>query len=137
RGRVTTLAAGARDIDPGAALDLRVLAGLLTQFDVRISGIDVHVRTERAAGPPVIARAVERLLGPVPAAARRDAVVLLRLAPDDCPTAVARRGGGERGAVRSAGVAAARIVRALTAGGLVCRMLSAADVDRAVARFAG
>lgn len=137
RGTVCALAPGGRADTHTATLPLPALADMLEQFDIRLSGIDAHVRGTRAAGPDVLVRAVRRLTGPLAAMARRDAVLLVRLDPDGCPAAVARRGGGERGTLRAAGVAAARIMRALESYGQVCTMLTAADLDAAVRRFAG
>src|SRR5699024_1827672 len=81
-----------------AVLTPALLAPLLDQFDIRLSGIDLHVRGVRTAGPGPGSLASRRLIGPLPAAARRDAVIVIRLDPALCPDAVARR--AARGADR-------------------------------------
>lgn len=131
---------GAGTAGAGDGLTVAALAPLLDQFDIRLSGIDVHVRAARDAGPEATADAHARLTGPLPASARRDTVLVVRLDPALCPEAAARRGGdgpqaAPRGALRALGVAAARIRRALEREGLACTMLTAADLDAALAHF--
>lgn len=123
-----------------AALTPAVLAPLLDQFDIRLSGIDIHARSLRTAGPGPSAQACRRLIGPLPASPRRDLLVVARLDPALCPDAVVRRAGngndaGGRGAERAAGVAAARIARTLERQGFTCTMLTAADLDAAPGLF--
>ncbi|QDQ98353.1 type VII secretion protein EccE [Tomitella fengzijianii] len=142
---ITTISSGRSPQSRGgaaAALSPGLLAPLLDQFDVRLSGIDIHTRSIRTAGPPAAAAVHSRLVGQLPAAVRHDTVVMVRLDPRLCPEAVARRGGAgpgarERGAVRAAGVAAARIVRAIEREGMAATMLTAADLDGAVRGFIG
>lgn len=150
RGTVSTLAPGSGRAHGGAhsagaavgSLPLRMLVPLLDQFDIHLSGIDVLARGVRVAGPGGVNRVYARLIGPLAAMTRRDTVLLVRLDPDHCPAAVARRGGSGdgatgRGSVRAAGVAAARIRRVLERHGLSCTMLSAAELDAALHRFTG
>ncbi|WP_182349027.1 type VII secretion protein EccE [Tomitella gaofuii] len=133
-GAVTTIASGRAPQRRGgtaAAVSPGLLAPFLEQFDIRLSGIDIHTRSVRTAGPAAAAAAHARLVGRLPATVRRDTIVVVRLDPRLCPAAVARRGG----AVRAAGVAAARIVRAIDRAGLAATMLTAAELDGAVHRF--
>ncbi len=135
---ITTVSARRRLRAPAAALTPALLAPLLDQFDIRLSGIDIHVLSARIAGPSAAVQSCSRLIGPLPAAARRDVVIVIRLDPAQCPDAVARRtgdGAPVRGAVRAAGVAAARTVRTLERNGFACTMLTPADLDAAQEHF--
>ncbi|WP_307811058.1 type VII secretion protein EccE, partial [Tomitella cavernea] len=99
-GAVTMIASGRaaqRRGGTAAAVSPGLLAPLLDQFDIRLSGIDIHTRSVRTAGPAAAAAAHTRLVGRLPTAVRRDTVVVVRLDPRLCPAAVARRGGaGDR-----------------------------------------
>ncbi|MDG3016284.1 type VII secretion protein EccE [Speluncibacter jeojiensis] len=135
RAEVTSMRGGTaftRDTVP-----LRVLADALDQFDIALEGIDVVCLGARTVGESLQASVYERLLGPLPAIARRNTWLTVRFRPRSCPEAVARRGGDTTGALRAAAVATTRIVRKLAESGHAARVLPALDVNAAIAQLTG
>lgn len=118
-------------------LSVHDLSPLLDQFDIRLAGIDLVSVGVRVRASGLVAQVYRRLIGPLPAIASRDTLLLVRLDPAACPAAVARRGGGDLGAVRTAKVATARIIRALDAAGFHGELLSPAQLDESWARHTG
>lgn len=118
-------------------LAIHELTPLLDQFDIHLAGIDLVSAGARVRASGLVAQVYRRLVGPLPAISRRDTLLLVRLEPDLCPAAVARRGGGTLGAVRTAKVATARIIRALDAAGFRCELLTPSQLDDACERHTG
>jgi type VII secretion protein EccE len=119
----------------GEMVPLDVLADCLTQFDVELDSLDVISHGARSYGHTPVAAVYDAVLGPLPAIAHRTVRVVVRFDPSRCPQAVALRGGGRPGILRTAMVATRRVVNRLTEAGLRVQVLSAADVGRAVGQL--
>lgn len=118
-------------------LPMQTLAPLLSQFDIHLAGIDIVSIGSRVPTRGLVAQVYRRLVGPLPAISHRDTLILVRLDPASCPAAVARRGGGALGAVRTAKVAAARIIRGLDTAGYHCDLLTPAQLDETWTQHTG
>lgn len=116
-------------------LPLAEIARCLDQFDIRLAAIDVISTGSRSAGAGAVAQTYESILGPLPAVAHRTVWVVLRLDPLTNAAAVARRGGGAEGTLRSAVVATRRVANRLAARGLSAVALSATELSEAVAQL--
>lgn len=113
------------DETPGR-LSLGVVAAGLQQFGIPLREVTVITHAlRRAVGTPA-GEIYGELLGPLPAAAHREVLVTLRLAPADCPVEVIRRGGGPTGSLRTAAAATARLAGRLRRSGLAVSVLPAA-----------
>lgn len=110
-------------------LPLATLAGCINPFDIPLSSIDVITHGVRVGGAGQAAAIYERTLGPLPATTHRSTFVVLRLDPTQCPSAVARRGGGATGALRTATITTRRVARRLRECGLVATPLTASEMD--------
>jgi type VII secretion protein EccE len=119
----------------GEMVPLDILADCLTQFDIELDSIDVISHGARSYGHTPVAAVYDAVLGPLPAIAHRTVRVVVRFDPSRCPQAVALRGGGRSGLLRTAMVATRRVVNRLTEAGLRVQVLSAADVGRAVGQL--
>ncbi|MCZ8380184.1 type VII secretion protein EccE [Mycobacterium sp. CPCC 205372] len=119
----------------GAMVPLDILADCLTQFDIDLDSIDLISHGARSHGHTPVAAVYDAVLGPLPAIAHRTVRVVVRLDPSRCPRAVALRGGGRAGLVRTAMVATRRVANRLTESGLRVQVLSAADIGRAVGQL--
>ncbi|MGV9820267.1 type VII secretion protein EccE [Nocardia xishanensis] len=113
-------------------MPLPEIAHCLDQFDIELASIDVISTGARTAGPGRISHLYEQILGPLPAVAHRTVWVVLRLDPLANAAAVARRGGGATGTLRSAIVATRRVANRLAAHGISTVVLSAAEITAAV-----
>lgn len=109
-------------------LPLATLAGCIDPFDIPLSSIDVISHGVRVGGVGQAAAIYERTLGPLPATTHRSTFVVLRLDPTQCPNAVARRGGGATGALRTATITTRRVARRLRECGLVATPLTATEM---------
>ncbi|MGV9857172.1 type VII secretion protein EccE [Gordonia sp. NPDC003425] len=114
--------------DEGQLIPLTALAMCIDPFDIPLASIDVITRGVRLGGTGRVAAAYDRTLGPLPATAHRSVYVVLRLDPTDCADAVARRGGGATGALRTATITTRRVARRLTETGLQAVPLNAAEI---------
>ena len=115
--------------DPADQLiPLAALAECINPFDIPLSSIDVVSHGVRTWGTGPIPQSYHRTLGPLPATAHRSVLVILRLNPLDCPDAVARRGGGAVGALRTATITTRRVAQRLAENGLSVSVLSAAEI---------
>ncbi|MCH5643757.1 type VII secretion protein EccE [Gordonia sp. ABSL49_1] len=117
--------------ETGQLIPFDVLAACVQTYDIRLRSIDVISHSMRAHGTGPVTATYLRTLGPLPAIARRSTFVVLRLDPLDCPDAVARRGGGAIGALRTATTATRRVAARLTEHGLHATVLSAAEITAA------
>ncbi|MFT4124921.1 MAG: type VII secretion protein EccE [Gordonia sp. (in: high G+C Gram-positive bacteria)] len=130
---VSRLAPGTLGFDEprGMLVPLTVLADCIDPFDIPLTAIDVVSHGVRAWGSGPAATAYRRTLGPLPASAHRTVLVILRLNPNDCPDAVARRGGGAEGALRAAAITTRRVHHRLVEAGLGVTILTAAEIATA------
>lgn len=120
---------GARLGDPtGQLVPLTALAECINPFDIPLTAIDVVSHGIRSWGDGPAAASYRRTLGPLPAAAHRSVLVILRLDPQNCADAVARRGGGAVGALRTATITTRRVARRLAESGLRVGTLSASEI---------
>jgi type VII secretion protein EccE len=117
---------GCRGLPP---VPLAALADCVRQFDIRLESIRTH-------GTGRVAQVYRRTLGPLPATAYRSVLVVIRLDPSRCPEAVARRGGGSEGALRTAIVATRRVANRIAGQGLSATILTAAQITAATGQLA-
>ncbi|ORM35885.1 type VII secretion protein EccE [Williamsia sp. 1135] len=139
--RIDTPAPGLSFLDPGGctggpSVPLSTLADCVDQFDIALESIDVISHGIRTHGTGRVAQVYRRTLGPLPATAYRSVLVVLRLDPTRCPDAVARRGGGSEGALRTAIVATRRVANRIAERGLSASILSAAQITAATTQLA-
>ena len=114
--------------EAGQLVPLDVLAECIDRYDIALSSIEVISHGVRVWGSGVAPATYDRTLGPLSATAQRSVFVVLRLDPLDCPDAVARRGGGATGALRTATVTTRRVAKRLAESGLTTTVLSAAQI---------
>jgi type VII secretion protein EccE len=112
---------------------LRLLAECRAQHDIRLAGIDVHLRGSKHLSGHELGGIYGRLVAPLPAAAEQVTRIALRLDPLRCTAAVARRGGGVDGARRTLVLAALRVQRRLSEHGFTARLLTADEIAAAAA----
>lgn len=114
--------------ESGQVVPLGVLAECISPYDIQLSSIEVISHGVRVWGSGVAPATYDRTLGPLSATAQRSVLVVLRLNPLDCADAVARRGGGATGALRTATVTTRRVAKRLAEQGLSTTILSAAHI---------
>lgn len=114
---------------------LAALAECINPFDIPLSSIDVISHGVRSWGTGPVPQTYHRTLGPLPATAHRSVLVILRLNPLDCPDAVARRGGGAVGALRTATITTRRVAQRLAENGLSVSVLSATEITAVTAQL--
>ncbi|ATD71644.1 MULTISPECIES: type VII secretion protein EccE [Gordonia] len=114
--------------ETGQLVPLDVLAECIDRYDIALSSIEVISHGVRVWGSGVAPATYDRTLGPLSATAQRSVFVVLRLDPLECPDAVARRGGGATGALRTATVTTRRVAKRLAEHGLTTTILSAAQI---------
>ncbi|PXW32582.1 UNVERIFIED_CONTAM: type VII secretion protein EccE [Williamsia faeni] len=119
-----------------AGIPLTALAESVRQFDIELESIDVISHGIRSHGAGRVAQVYLRTLGPLPATAYRSVLVVLRLDPSRCPEAVARRGGGSEGALRTALVATRRVANRIGGRGLSTTALTGAEITAATTQLA-
>lgn len=112
----------------GQSVPIDVLAECISPYDIRLSSVEIISHGLRTRGYGPVTATYQRTLGPLPATAQRSVFVVIRLDPLDCPDAVARRGGGATGALRTATIATRRVAKRLTEHGLRVAILAAADI---------
>ncbi|MEJ2888236.1 type VII secretion protein EccE [Actinomycetospora aeridis] len=122
------------DAEAGAAsFPLAALAGCLADRGVVLDAVSAVWHCRPVADDTPAGEAYREVLGSLPALARREAWLVVRLDPARCPDAVAERGGGVIGAQRAVVGALARIGRVLADHGTPVRPLAADEVlDAAV-----
>lgn len=121
----------------GETVPVNLLAECLRTFDVALQSIDVISQGSRSAGQGHVAAVYDAVLGPLPAVARRSVWVVVRFDPARCPDAVAARGGGWDGALRTAAVATRRVANRLGDAGVPASTTTASDMAHAGAELAG
>jgi type VII secretion protein EccE len=121
-------------LDGHVTLRLEWLAKLLSDFSVPVTSLQVVVRQAPFAHPPdertYCAMSYRELLGAGPAPVNREIWLAVRLGPSDAADAASGRGGGVGGVHKAMTAVLARIATALTAAGLVHRVLDAATLRR-------
>lgn len=132
-GDITRL--GRDHTDSDRILPLAAIARCLTHHDVTLDAIDVIAHGRRILDTTPAGQVYAQLVGPLPAASVRTVRLALRLDVSRCRDAVASRGGGIEGAARTITVAAQRLERVLGEHRLRARVLTAAEIDAAVARI--
>lgn len=127
---VTYLTPGQSEMadESGQVVPLGVLAECISPYDIQLSSIEVISHAVRVWGSGVAPATYDRTLGPLSATAQRSVLVVLRLNPLDCADAVARRGGGATGALRTATVTTRRVAKRLAEQGLSTTILSAPQI---------
>lgn len=125
---------GRQSFDASHLLPTAALVECLHQHDISLSGIDIVSHGYRAASGTPATEVYERLIGPLPATATRSVWLALRFDALEGSAAVARRGGGERGAGRAITVASNRVIRVLDAAGCKARILTAAEIASSTAQ---
>ncbi|MEZ5153553.1 type VII secretion protein EccE [Rhodococcus zopfii] len=121
--------------DPDRVLPLAAIARCLSHHDVTLDAIDVIAHGRRTLDTTPAGQVYAQLVGPLPAASVRTVRLALRLDASRCPEAVTSRGGGAEGAARTMTVAAQRVERILGEYRLRARILTAAEVETAIARI--
>ncbi|WP_246007917.1 type VII secretion protein EccE [Gordonia oryzae] len=124
-------------LEPGATVDavcipVRVLAESLRQFDITLAAIDIHINGSRSRGNSPVAAVYDEVLGPLPAIAHRSVWLTVRLDPTLCPEAVARRGGGSTGILKTTVTGTRRVANRLREDGFDVRSLTAAEITRSI-----
>lgn len=124
-------------LEPGAtvqavSIPVQVLAESLQQFDITLAAIDLHISGARSRGGTDIAAVYDQVLGPLPAIAHRSVWLTIRLDPTLCPEAIARRGGGSDGILKTAITGTRRVANRLREHGFEVRSLTAAEITRAI-----
>ena len=132
---LTRFTAGATITDD--VLPVEVIASCLQQFDLTVESLDIISHGSRAHGDGPIARIYEGILGPLPAAAFRTVWIVLRINPLASTDAIARRGGGATGALKTAMIATRRVANHLTSQGHPATILSAAEITSATWQLTG
>ncbi|AZG48772.1 type VII secretion protein EccE [Gordonia insulae] len=127
---VTYLTPGSAAVtDPaGQVVPLGALAECINPFDIPLASIEVISHGVRSWGGGPLAQTYHRTLGPLPATAHRSVLVVLRLNPLDCADAVARRGGGAVGALRTATITTRRVAKRLSESGLRVAVLNGPEI---------
>ena len=87
---------------PRARLPVDAIARCFAYTDARPARIDVVTRTLASWGDGPAARAYRTVLGPLHPASHRTVALVIRIDPAQCQAAVALRGGGAVGALRTA-----------------------------------
>jgi type VII secretion protein EccE len=121
-------------LDGHVTLRLDWLAKLLSDFSVPVTSLQAVVRQAPFAQPPDerthCAMSYRELLGTAPAPVNREVWLAVRLGPADAADAASGRGGGVSGVHKAMTAVLARIGTALTASGLLHRVLDAATLRR-------
>ncbi|WP_406270486.1 type VII secretion protein EccE [Nocardia sp. NBC_00881] len=118
-------------------LPLPELANCLNQHDILLSGIDIISHGHRSRSGTPAGQIYESLLGPLPATAHRTVWLAISFDAVACPEAAARRGGGAEGASRAVNIATQRIMRTLEDADCNARILTAAEIRKAVLQITG
>lgn len=108
------------------ALALGQLAAMLHIDDLRLSSIDVISTGYRAAGP--FADRYQQIIGPAPAAVRRDTWIVMRINIEDNLAALTTGEATVRAVARAAAVACQRVADALSREGVDARPMSTKQI---------
>ncbi|MGJ0120374.1 type VII secretion protein EccE [Williamsia sp. MIQD14] len=119
----------------GSGLKLGVVARALRQFDIELESIDVVAHGWRTRGASHVAGPYQSLTGSLPAVPEQDVWIVLRLNPLQCPDAIASRGGGSTGVIRTAITATRRVGNHLAREGYRTRILTAGEIAAMTGRL--
>jgi ESX secretion system protein EccE len=111
------------------------LAQLLRVDDLRLSSIDVISTGYRAAGP--FADRYQQIIGPVPAAVRRDTWIVMRINIEDNLAALTTGAASVRAAERAAALACQLVADALAGEGVDARPMSTKQIVSANSALQG
>ncbi len=110
-------------------LSLGVIAKALSQFDIELESIDVVAHGWRSRAAAHLTGPYSRLTSTLPTLAQQDVWVVLRLNPLLCPDAVASRGGGSAGVIKTAMAATRRVANHLAHEGYRPSILTAHGIS--------
>ncbi|WP_328857024.1 type VII secretion protein EccE [Williamsia herbipolensis] len=119
----------------GSGLKLGVVARALRQFDIELESIDVVAHGWRTRSASHVAGPYQSLTGSLPAVPEQDVWIVLRLNPLQCPDAIASRGGGSTGVIRTAITATRRVGNHLAREGYRTRILTAGEITAMTGRL--
>ncbi|MBO0878834.1 MAG: type VII secretion protein EccE [Mycobacterium sp.] len=128
---VTPTLLSPKEIRTPDVVPLDEVARCLSQFDIRLAAIDIVALGTRTRGSHEAVLIYEQVLGPLPATATRTVWVVLRFDPLENTGAIANRGGGTEGTVRTAVIATRRVANRLARHRIRARMLTAAELTAA------
>ncbi|GAA2054945.1 type VII secretion protein EccE [Williamsia deligens] len=111
-----------------SGLSLGVVARALSQFDIELESIDVVAHGWRSRAAAHLTGPYSTLTANLPTVPQQDVWVVLRLNPLLCPDAIAARGGGPTGVLRTAVTATRRVANHLAHEGYRPSILSAAGI---------
>ncbi|GEE03707.1 hypothetical protein nbrc107696_41530 [Gordonia spumicola] len=114
---------------PRTRVPLDDIACAMVRRDAHPLRVDVATRTLTSWGDGPAARAYRGLLGPLAPASHRTVALVVHLDPARFPDAVALRGGGSVGALRTAIWCVHRVIAACAAAGVRTRVLTAAELS--------
>jgi type VII secretion protein EccE len=112
-----------------SGLSLGVIARALAQFDIELESIDVVAHGWRTRAAAHLSGPYASLTASLPTVPQQDVWVVLRLNPLLCPDAIAARGGGPTGVLRTAITATRRVANLLAHQGYRTTILSAAGIS--------
>ncbi|WP_165353406.1 type VII secretion protein EccE [Gordonia sp. X0973] len=124
-GELTRLSPG---VGPERTLNVGTIARALHQFDIEVTSIDIITHGWQTRTSPYLARVYTELVGTLGAVAHQDVFLVMRLNPAKCPDAVASRGGGPTGALRTAISATRRLANRMAAESYHATALTAAEI---------
>ncbi|WP_132991819.1 type VII secretion protein EccE [Gordonia zhaorongruii] len=110
-------------------LPLDAVAACLMRSDARPDVVEIVERTLTSWGDGPAARAYRDVLGPLAPASHRSVALVIRIDPARCPDAVALRGGGPAGALRTTLWCLRRLTATLRAAGARTRPFTAAALS--------
>ncbi|KQS00469.1 hypothetical protein ASG12_06105 [Williamsia sp. Leaf354] len=109
-------------------LSLGVIAKALSQFDIELESMDVIAHGWRARAAAHLTDPYLRLTSRLPTVPQQDVWVVLRLNPLRCPDAIASRGGGSAGVLKTAMAATRRVANQLAHEGYRPTILTARGI---------
>ncbi len=110
-------------------LSLGVIAKALSQFDIELESVDVVAHGWRSRGAAHLTGPYVRLTSNLPTLPQQDVWVVLRLNPLLCPDAIASRGGGSAGVLKTAMAATRRVANHLAHEGYRPSILTAHGIS--------
>ncbi|MBT0568580.1 type VII secretion protein EccE [Williamsia sp. CHRR-6] len=124
-----------RSVVETSSLRLGVIARALRQFDIELESIDVVAHGWRTRGAAHLTAPYSTLIRTLPALSQQDVWIVLRLNPLHCPDAIASRGGGPTGVLRTAIAATRRVSNHLARQGFRPEILTASQISALSARL--
>ncbi|MGU3292773.1 type VII secretion protein EccE [Williamsia sp. M5A3_1d] len=109
-------------------LSLGAVAKALSQFDIELESVDVIAHGWRARAAAHLTDPYLRLIARLPTVPQQDVWIVLRLDPLRCPDAIASRGGGSAGVLKTAMAATRRVANQLAHEGYRPTILTARGI---------